>query len=524
MPSRSLLFVSFLLLLSLSSACSKTPDTTEGADKESQLEEKITNVRVIQVKPGRFVSSLELTGTAEPWKSVTIAAELGGKLDSLRLSEGQTVKLGQMVAGVDSKALLAQRDQATANLRLNQVQEKWQQRNQTKQVSLAESQYDNTASTFARQQKLYQEQVVSAQNFDNAKSNLTNAKLQLEVQQISRSSTVEVNQEQTKVAASNLRLANVNLAKAIVTSPISGYVNRVHVEQGEFVSPGAPIADVVQISPIKVVVGIPEREIGSIQLGQAVNVSFDAIPDVKIKGFVKFIAATADGASKTFPVQVQVPNPDLKIKGGMIGRVSFERDRESQAIVIPQDTVIDQADGRYVFIEEDGKAKKVKVELGQRDGSQVVVTSGLKGGDSVISFGQRNLINGQKINVQERRQQGLPTPDASGAPSTGSESTETPGSDSPGTNQTNSGSPSSTESAVPLGNSLTPASLAPSTAVSARPSVLEKPSGLASPSAIATVAPATRASLSPAPPLPTVSPPTSQDFKQSWISNDLRGL
>ncbi len=517
MSSHSRLIVSLILLLSLSTvACSKTPESTTGTEAEAQIEEKVTNVRVLQVRPGRFVSTLELTGTAEPWKSVTISADLAGKLDVLRLTEGQTVKLGQTVAGVDSRSLMAQRDQATANLRLSKVQEKWQHKNQTKQVSLAESQYDNTASTFARQQKLYQEQVVSAQNFDNAQSNLTNAKLQLEMQQISRSSTVEVNQEQTKVAASNLRIANVNLAKAAITSPIAGYVNRVHVERGEYVNPGAPIADVVQMSPVKVVVGIPERDIGSIQIGQAVAVTFDAIPDVKFRGFVKFIAATAAGESKTFPVQVQVANPGLKIKGGMIGRVSFERDSESQAIVIPQDTVIDQADGRYVFIEADGKAKKVKVELGQRDGAQVVVITGLKGGDAVISFGQRNLINGQKVNVQERRLQGLPNPDSSGNPN----AAETLPSES---DSSQVEKPTESQSST-TSRTASPASTVPSAPVSTKPSALQKSSGIPpSPSAVMTTAPSARASLSPAPPLPAVSPPT-QDFKQSWVRNDLRGL
>jgi len=166
-------------------------------------------------------------------------------------------------------------------------------------------------------------------------------------------------------------------------------------------------------------------------LGQSVNVRFDALPDTLLTGTVIFIAAVADAESKTFPVKIRLENPNLKIRGGMIGRAELARGRTSDAIVIPQDAVIDEKGGRYVFIEKDGLAKKVSVSLGQRQGTEVVVTSGLKPGDALVTFGHRNLLDTHPVNVQERRYQGAaplpaspanaqvqPQPAASSSPAT----------------------------------------------------------------------------------------------------------
>lgn len=436
MKVRSALVLFLLLSLSLNSCGKEETESAPTAEASATEQQTTTNVRTLRLKSIPFSSSVELTGVTEPWKSVTVAAEIAGRLSSVSVQEGSFLQQGQGVARIDTQILAAQKSQAEANYKLSVLQEKWQKQTLGKQVAAAETSYENAASTFARQQNLYKQQVVSAQTFDNTKTNLSSAKIQLDLQKLSNRSGVELNQQQTLVAASNLQLAKVNLNKAYVSSPLSGYVNKVYVEAGEVINPGAPIADIVQTSLIKVVVNIPERDIGTVSLGQSVKVKINSLSNESFGGKVTFISATADTASRTFPVHVQVSNVGGKIRGGMIALVDFERSKDPAALVIEQDSVIDEKDGRYVFVVRDNKAKKVKVELGGRDGTRVVVTSGLQPGDALITFGHRNLLDGDDVNVLEERFQGLP-----GATPTGT-STGTPPEASP--TASNSPTPEST--------------------------------------------------------------------------------
>lgn len=404
------------LLLSLSlfvGACSggdEAPAAEGSPAAQSDSASKSSNVRVLQLRPTSFTRQSDLTGTVEPWKTVILSAEIGGKLENFRLSEGQSVRQGQVLASVNARALSAQKRQAEANYKLSQLQEKWQRQNLSKQVDLAETGYANAASTYTRQKQLFQEQVVSAQNFDNSQTSLANSKLQLELQKISRAAGIEVNQQQTRVAAAGLDLANVSLSQSTVSSPLSGYVNRVNAENGEVVSPGMALAEIVQMNPVKLTVGVPERDIAAVTLGQQVEVRFDALPEQSFKGQIIFIAAVAEQESKTFPIKIRLDNPGFKIRGGMIGRISLSQGQVSNAIVVPQDAVLDEKGGRFVFIEQEGIARKTSVTLGPRQGTEVVISSGLKAGDALITFGQRNVLDGDAINVQERRFQGAPPP------------------------------------------------------------------------------------------------------------------
>lgn len=398
--------LSMTLILSLA-GCGSAEKADKQADKIGQKSpEKVTNIEVLQLRPRQFVSKLELTGSAEPWKAVTIGSEMSGKLEYLGLVEGQTVKQGQVVARVNARLLAAQKEQAVANYKLSQVQDKWQKTSQARQINLAESNYDLSATNYSRQQNLYNQQVVSAQNFDTAQNNLDNSKVQLDLQKISLQSIKEVNQQSIKVAGANLQVAQENLSKAVMTSPLTGYVNKVYVDAGEVISPGAPMAEVIQTQFIKVVVSVPERDISSISQGQQVKLGFDALPGQEFIGTVIFISAAADMESRTFPVKLRVENPGLKIRGGMIGRAIFERNLTDEVIVVPQDAVMDTKTGRYVFVEESGRSVRRDVILGPSQGTSVVIRSGLKVGEKLVITGHRTLRNKDKVEVQAHHYQG----------------------------------------------------------------------------------------------------------------------
>ncbi len=399
------LLLSLLLGILVSVGSCKKPDASavDTQTAKDKVSERVVNIRTQTVKTAVFEEKLMLTGEVEAWKKATVSSELSGKLQWLGLVEGNVVGQGSVVARINGQVLAAQRDQAQANVQLSKAQEAWQRRTQNKQVALAETNYGNSAVNFQRQQKLLQEQVVSKQAFDNAENALQNSRLQLDIQQVSRNSTAEINRLQSVAASASLRLAQVSLTKTAVTSPISGFINKVYVEAGEYLNPGTPIADLVQINQVKVNAGVPERDIAKVKLGNLVNVSFDAYPDQIFTGPVIFIGAAADSANKTFPVKVRLSNPDLRLRPGMLAHVSLVKERIENTLVIPLDTVIEQEKGRIVFVEEKGKALRREIETGPKSGAMVQVLKGLKAGEKLVVFGQRSLIGGEKVRVTTGR-------------------------------------------------------------------------------------------------------------------------
>lgn len=401
MMSKRMPIMACLVFLILGSSCRK-PESSSAASARAEAPRsstRVINVRTQTIQPSDFEEKLLLTGEVEAWKKVTVSSEIAGKLQWLGLVEGKTAVQGAVVARINGQLLAAQRDQAMANYRLSKAQESWQHRTQNKQVNLAETNYSNSALNFQRQRQLLQEQVVSKQSFDNAENALKNARLQLELQQLNQSANTELNQLQTAVASANLRLAQVNLEKTAVVSPMSGFVNKVYVETGEFINPGMPIADLVQINPVKVTVGVPERDISRIRLGDQVQVRLDAYPNQVFTGPVIFIGAVADPANRTFPIKIRLQNPDLRLRPGMIAHVSMIRERVQNTLVIPLDAVIEQEKGRIVFVVQQGIAVRREIEIGAKSGTQVRVLRGLKPGEQLIIFGHRNLIGGEKVRV-----------------------------------------------------------------------------------------------------------------------------
>lgn len=399
--SKKIPLAACLVLLILGGSCRKPEAAASGSARAAtaQPSARVINVRTQTVQPSDFEEKLLLTGEVEAWKKATVSSEMAGKLQWLGLVEGQMASQGAVVARINGQVLAAQRDQAMANYQLSKAQEIWQRRTQNKQVALAETNYGNSAVNFQRQQQLLQEQVVSRQSFDNAENAFKNARLQLDLQQMSRASMAELNRLQTAAASASLRLAQVSLAKTAITSPITGFINKVYVERGEFINPGTPIADLVQIHQVKVTVGVPERDISRIQLGDSVQVSFDAYPDQIFTGPVIFIGAAADPANRSFPVKIRLQNPDLRLRPGMIARVSMARERVQNTLVIPLDAVIEQEKGRIVFVEQQGRAVRREIETGAKSGTRVRVLSGLRTGDRLIVFGHRNLIGGERVQV-----------------------------------------------------------------------------------------------------------------------------
>lgn len=205
---------------------------------------------------------------------------------------------------------------------------------------------------------------------------------------------------QARVAEASLSQARVQLSRASIVAPFEGVVSAVNIEEGEIAPPGTALLRVVQLDPVRVVLAVSDREVVALESGLPATVTASAIGQ-QLQGRISQISPVGDGRTRSFQVEVEVPNPDRTLLPGMVARVELRR-RLGEGIVVPSDWVVSTPEGYGVFVEADRVARWRPVTLGRVLRSQVVVESGLSPGDVVVMVGHRELIDGDPILVSRR--------------------------------------------------------------------------------------------------------------------------
>jgi len=314
-----------------------------------EVPRKAVPVQVEPVTPGPMADRLMIRAATVPWRSVRLSAEVPGQLVFIAKEEGDPVRKGERLFGIDKATYRAQLDQAKALAAYQVV-------------------------SFARSEKLLAQRALSEDQLDKVRAD-------------------------RDAALARVETAEAELAKADVFSPIDGILDHKAVEVGEFMAPGSVLGDLVDTSRIKVVVPVPEKDIVYVRPGMTMTVIIDALGSAETQGDVIFIKQVADPDTLTFPVHLAVANPDGRIRPGMIARAVLVRRQLPEAIGVPLFAIIRRTDGYHVFVEVDGVARRRDVTLGFPDGGRWQVTSGLRAGDRLIVRGQRDLIDGDPVTV-----------------------------------------------------------------------------------------------------------------------------
>ncbi len=186
----------------------------------------------------------------------------------------------------------------------------------------------------------------------------------------------------------------------MLVSPINGFVTARNYDAGDMYSMGQPLYVVEQITPVKVMVNIPETLYSKIKKGMSVDVTLDVYGDEVFKGVISIVSPTIDQATRTFPVEISLPNTDLKLRPGMFARVTIAHGIE-QRVVVPDMAVVklSGAGTRFVYVVNGGKVTFQEVELGRRIDKEYEIISGLSDCDEVVVEGHGRLKNGMRVEV-----------------------------------------------------------------------------------------------------------------------------
>ncbi|NNE70507.1 MAG: efflux RND transporter periplasmic adaptor subunit [Rhodothermales bacterium] len=376
MPLKSQrLLLSAVLALFLLSGCGSEG---EGAVPEETATPAApaSNQRVVRVdtevlQPTDFEDVVQITGVIEAPNDATLSAQAGGTLEYLA-PLGQRVRRGAVVARLDSDLLSAGLRQAEALLEVQKAQE-------------------NLASdNFARQEPLYRDSIISALEFESVRTQLIQA------------------QAQRSQAESAVAQATKSLANTRITAPFGGTIEQHFADSGEQIVPGAAVLRLVNTSRVRIVAGVPERYASDIEVGAAVTAAFSAYGMEPVTGQVAFVGQVINPQSRTFRVEVELPNPDGALKPEMIANLQLTRDVRTNQLVIPLTSVLREEDKSSVFVVTspgDGTvqmAERRTVTMGPSYGGRVVVEAGLQAGDEIIVAGQTNVTEGDAVEIANR--------------------------------------------------------------------------------------------------------------------------
>lgn len=338
----------------------ETASTGETAARTGQAggDGRVVNVEVATLAAEPFTETIRITGVAEANRDVTLSAEESGRIRELPVEKGAPVADGDVVARIDDAILAAEVGQARA------------------QAELARERFE-------RQEQLFRQ--------DRAISEITYLEARYGAEQ----------------AAERLNSLEERLARTRVRVPFDGVMDDRLVELGSMVSPGTPVARLVDLDPIRVSGGVPERYAADVEVGTEATVRFDVLPDTTFRARLAYVGATVDRESRTFPVEFTVRNPGRIVKPEMVANIEIVRRRLTGAVVVPQDAVVRREDGFAAFVVEeegaDGPVARVRrLEMGPAREDRVVVRSGLQPGDRLVVVGQNQVAEGDRVRVVGR--------------------------------------------------------------------------------------------------------------------------
>ncbi|MGN0214485.1 MAG: efflux RND transporter periplasmic adaptor subunit [Muribaculaceae bacterium] len=239
-------------------------------------------------------------------------------------------------------------------------------------------------------------------NIEQQKIRLANQKVNLdrakELLYIGGGTQQTVDQLQAEYDAA-MRAYNNAKENTVLTAPMSGVVTEKNNDNGDYTS-GSPILVIEQMQPVKVIVSVNESDFPRIKKGQKVNVKVDVYGDELFTGTVYLIHPSIDSTTRTFQVEVTLPNTDNRVRSGMFARVLFDFGAKKN-VVVPDMAIVKQtgSGNRYVYVYNDGKVSFNKVELGQRIGDSYELISGVPSGSDVVISGQSRLSDGLEVGI-----------------------------------------------------------------------------------------------------------------------------
>lgn len=339
-------FTLIILTIVFLGSCGKKQSNNQNQAKE------VIPVEVTVVKKTSIDREIELVGNLLAWREANLGAQTTARVRKIYVDAGSRVNEGDLLFEMDDT-----------------------------QLAQAKIQYQVAKDNYDRLKPLYENGSISQSQFDQVKAAYETA-------------------EKTY----QLLLTNTQFR-----APFGGVVTAKRLNDGEvfLLAPGgagAPtIVSMMQINPLKLILNVSENNLKDVKLNQAVEIKSDIFPNEVYKGNISRINPAVNPASRTFEVEVRIPNPNEKLKPGMYVRAKILLGK-SEGIIVNRSAALKQlgSTAYYGFVVKDNVAKRVELTLGKEFDSQVEITNGLNEGEYLVTRGQGLLKDGSKVEIKAK--------------------------------------------------------------------------------------------------------------------------
>ncbi len=414
MMKKCLLFIGILCLFSIGlPGC--------GNDTETAKKEVIRPVKVITVSAGSSSNDPNTYSTvARGIHESVLSFRVPGVLQTLQVNVGDKVKAQQVAATVDDRDYKLRVEDVRYKLKAAQAQfEQLQKGVRSEDLRIIDNKIralKSSAKTietdYKRVQQLYAADAASKSQLDNAKTRFDQIQADLKGAQEERiKATTGGREEEVRASRANLRSIRSNLSQAEASLedtslkiPFDGIISQKHVSNFQQIGAGTIIYTLVDISRVELQVSVPESLINSISSGQEVVVDFLNFAKTHFTGKVTKVGVSADRQTMTYPVFIEVDNPNLIILPGMTARVMLKSARGGQNFpFVPIHSILEDkvSKARYVWVfdKADSTVKRREIALGRIMVNEIEVLQGLADGDIVVVAGAHRIKEGMKVRL-----------------------------------------------------------------------------------------------------------------------------
>ena len=312
--------------------------------------EQAINVQADTLQIENVNAEYSYSGTFEPNKETKISAEIQGKINTILVDAGSVVSKGQTLIQLDNSLLKLQL--------------------QTIEVTIEGLEADVNRYTI-----LAKADAIQGVQLEKAELGLKSAKVQ---------------------KATLLEQIN----KTTIKAPFNGVVTAKLSEEGAFAAPGVPLLQITDITFLKFIIYVSEKDLSQFELNQSYSITSDAYSEISLSGKATMIGSKANMGS-SFPVQFSVNNTsDLKIKSGMFGKVNLKNATQEKGIIIPASAIQGTDNQPQVYVVKNGKALLQNITISKKTQNKAVVSNGLNEGDVIVTNGFINLFDGANVTVK----------------------------------------------------------------------------------------------------------------------------
>lgn len=299
-----------------------------------------TTVEGIVVKASTFDSELEITGNIEANEAVVLRSEVSGLVTGIFFKEGTNVNKGATLVKINDKEIQAQLREAITKQNLSATNE-------------------------SRAKQLLAKGAISEEEYETSLADLQSLK-------------------------AKTQLIRAQIEKTIITAPFSGKIGLRSISVGEYLTPASVIANLSSTNPVKITFSVPEKYAGQIKVNS--EITFTTNSSAKpYQGKIYALEPGINQQTRTLQIKALAPNTNNELVPGAFAKVKLALSTRNNAILIPTEAVIPTLNGKIVFITKGGMATQVEIEAGTRTAESVLILSGLKVGDTVLTTGTMSI-------------------------------------------------------------------------------------------------------------------------------------